>query len=273
MGKLKLAVSNIAWYPKEIDNFLKLLASLKCEGVELAINMLWDEPVASTMKQRRELREKIRGAGLELVGFHALLYTRPDLHIFRDEKTRQKTLDYLARSIDLCSDLEGKILVFGSARSRDIGELSNRQAYQIAVDFFRAIGKKAKECNVTFCIEPLGPGESNFICSSEDGFRLVNEVNSAGFALHLDSKAMVETKEDFMAAFQRYAGVLKHFHISERKLLPPGSNKFDHSIIGRALAQSAYSNYVSIEMKRGPGEPEDVIQRAVSYARKNYFLD
>ena len=140
---MKLAVSNVAWYPREIDSFLEVLSSLGCQGIELASSMLWDEPADSPAKERLELRRKIEDAGLELTGLQALLYTHKELELFKDEPTRHKILDYLVGLMDLCSDLGGKVLVFGSPRNRYIKDLPFDEAYSIAVDFFREAGRHA----------------------------------------------------------------------------------------------------------------------------------
>ena len=108
---MKLAVSNVAWYPKEIDTFLQILSSLKCQGVELAASMLWDEPLESGLKERKKLRRKIEKAGLKLTGLQALLYSHRELLLFKDRETRQKILDYMTGLMDLCSDLGGEVLV------------------------------------------------------------------------------------------------------------------------------------------------------------------
>ena len=83
------------YWQKEIDNFLGVLSSIGCQGIELASSMIWDEPVDSSGKERLELRQKIEDSGLKLTGLQALLYTRKDLLLFKDEGTRQKILDYL----------------------------------------------------------------------------------------------------------------------------------------------------------------------------------
>ena len=79
---MKLAVSNIAWYPGEIDDFITLLSSLRCEGIELAANMIWDEPVDVSITKRKELRAKIEDAGLKVTGLQSLLYTHPEFVLF-----------------------------------------------------------------------------------------------------------------------------------------------------------------------------------------------
>ena len=272
MKDIKLAVSNISWYPREIDGFLQLLSSLKCEGIELAASMLWQEPVDSTIRQRLELRRKIQDAELKLTGLQSLLYTRRDLLLFKDKKGRQKTLDYLIRLMDLCRDLGGEILVFGSPRNRNIGDLPREKAYAIAVDFFSRVGKQAEKRNLCFCIEPLGKTETDFINRIKEAEEFIEDTgNCKGLGLHIDVKALIEEKEVSWPYLTESFSSAKHVHLNEPGLMPPGSTGYCHKEIRARMDGSTYSRFLSIEMRRQERDMEGSIHRAVDYVRQVYF--
>ncbi len=272
MEKIKLAVSNVAWYSKEIDSFLRLLTSLNCQGVELAPSMLWDEPIDSPAKEHLELRRKIEDADLKLAGFQALLYTRKDLMLFNDEKTRHNTLDYLIKLIDLCSDLRGRVLVFGSPRNRSIGRLPPEEAYTIAVDFFHKVGEHAEERNVFFCIEPLGRTETDFINTVAEAEKLIKDAgNPKGLGLHIDIKGLIEENEVSSSSLTSSFARAKHIHLNDPGLMPPGSTGYDHRKIREKMNGSGYSGFLSIEMRRQNPDAEGAIRKAVQYAKKIYL--
>lgn len=272
MEKIKLAVSNIAWYPKEIDILLQLLSSLKCQGIELAASMLWEEPIDLSVKERLELRRKIKDAGLKLIGLQSLLYTRRDLLLFKDGHTRQKTLDYLSRLMDLCFDLGGEILVFGSPRNRNIGNLPPGEARSIAVDFFRKISKLAEERNVFFCIEPLERAETDFINTVAEAERLIEDAGGPeGLGLHIDAKGLIDADEVSASYLTQSFARAKHVHLNDPSLMPPGSTGYDHQKIRARMEGSGYSRFVSIEMRRQDSDVEDSIRRAVDYVKRIYF--
>lgn len=269
---MKLAVSNVAWYQKEIDNFLKLLSSLKCQGVELAASMLWDEPADSSMKERMELRQKIEDEGLKLTGLQALLYTRADLMLFKDDNSRQKISDYLSKLMDLCSDLGGEVLVFGSPRNRNIGDLAREEAYALSVDFFRKIGKRATERNVFFCIEPLGRRETDFINTVKEAEKLIKDAGSpTGLGLHIDAKGLIDEDEVSAPYITQSFSIAKHVHLNDPGLMPPGSTGYDHKKIRARMEGSGYSRFVSIEMRRQEPDVENSIREAVHYVKQVYF--
>jgi sugar phosphate isomerase/epimerase len=270
---IKLSVSNIAWQPDELEDHLKLLMELGCDGVEIAPSCIWKEPAHVSNDEIESLKKLISKYNLVVPAFHALLFARPDLCFFGEDSIGEQTVLYLKKLIRLAGMLSVKVLVYGSPASRKVAEKHYDKCYEIAIDVFRELGIEAERNDVFFCIEPLGPSENDFILNADEGNQLVSDVGSKHFGLHLDSKAMVEAGEDFESVFRRYGAILKHFHVSGPGLTPPGFTSVDHYLMGKALSSSLYDGFVSIEMKRGFGNTKDVIKDAVSYVRKNYFTE
>ena len=270
---MKISVSNIAWEPKELEEHLGLLESLGCDGVEIAPSCIWDEPVDVSCQEVRKLKELIGRHNLAIPAFHALLFTRGDLYLFGEREVRNQTVEYLKKMIKLAGDLSVKALVFGSPKSRDIRKKSFDECYKIAVDTFSNLADEASAHNTCLCIEPLSQDTSNFINTAAQGNKLVQDVNKKGFGLHLDASAMAQENEDFDNVFKELGGILGHFHVNDPKLTPPGeTGKMDHSRIGKALSDSRYTGFVSIEMRRGFGPSKEVVERMVSFVRDYYKI-
>ena len=270
---IKLSVSNIAWQPDELEDHLKLLMELGCDGVEIAPSCIWKEPAHVSNDEIESLKKLISKYNLVVPAFHALLFTRPDLYIFGNELIRQQAVLYLKKLIRLAGMLSVRVLVYGSPASRRVAERPYDRCYETALGVFKELGVEAERHNVIFCIEPLGPNENDFVQTADEGYQIVKDVDNPHFGLHLDVKAMVEVGDDFEVVFQRYGAMLKHFHVSDPGLAPPGFTGLDHSVIGKALSGSLYDGFVSIEMKRGFGDTKKIIRNAVAYVRKSYFLD
>jgi len=266
---MRLAISNIAWAGEEFWRYAAGVKQLGCAGLELAASLLWPEPVTSPRPERLEFRKRMADLGLELVGLHALLFTRPDLKIFAGERERQASIDYLKASCELCGDLGGRALVFGSPRNRQRGAVPLDEALQRGADFFRQIAEAAAQHHILVLIEPLA-SETDFVCSSADALRLIHLVNHPGFQLLLDAKALVDAAEDLAAVFRQCRNYLKHFHASEANLAPPGSTGIDHELFARQLKSNHYPGFVSIEMRNKFGPPEEVIRRAIGHVRRCY---
>ncbi len=269
---MKLSVSNIAWQKDELEDHLNLLKDLRCDGVEIAPSCIWDEPINATKSEIEDLKKLVLKYRLIIPAFHALLFTRPDLYLFGEESLREKTASYLKQLIKLAGDLSVGVLVYGSPASRRVGNKQYRTCYDIAVETFHELGREAALHDVVLCIEPLGPSESDFIQTADEGYNIVCDVGHPNFGLHLDAKALIDAGEDFENVFRKYTPMLKHFHVGDPGLAPPGHTGADHTPIGMALNKTGYGGFVSIEMKRGFGDTKTVIKNAVKYVRKKYFL-
>ncbi len=268
---MKLSVSNIAWENRRLGEHLGLLSDLGCDGVELAPSCIWPEPITAASYERSSLRRLIGDIGLEMVGFHALLYTRPDLQLFLDQKSSKATVEYLGELAYLCADLNGSRMILGSPRNR----VRHGRSYEECLDWASdAIGSLAEICaplGVVICIEPLGPDETEFIISASEGAELVRRVGHSNFRLHLDAKALISSGEDLSNILAEHGDLLHHFHVSDPGLSPPGMKGVDHTQYGRALRNSGYDRYVSIEMRRTDGDSKEVVTRSVAFVRQHYL--
>lgn len=267
---MRLSVSNIAWDNSELDEHLALLKELGCDGVEIAPSCIWKEPIHASNEDIEWLRRLISGYRLIIPAFHALLYGK-ELYLFGDRAKRQETVSYLKKLIQLAGRLSVKVLVYGSPASRRVGNRPYEECYGIAVEVFRELGTEAELNSTYFCIEPLGFSETDFIHTADEGYKLIEDVAAPHFSLHLDIKAMAENREDFGNIFKKYATVLRHLHVGDTGLAPPGFTGLDHGAIGRAVRNSSYDRFISIEMKKGFGDSKQVIRDSVRYVRKNYF--
>jgi sugar phosphate isomerase/epimerase len=227
--------------------------------------------VDASSAQRKEIAHLIQNHGLEITGFHALLYTRPDLQFFESRASLARTVDYLKRLIKLCAEMGGKVLVFGSPKNRVRAGRDYAECMAWAVEGFAETAKEAGQCGIMFCIEPLAPSETEFIQSSDEGMQLVSLVDHPSFGLHLDAKAMIGSRENIKEVLGKYGRHVRHFHAGDPGLAPPGSTGVDHAEFGRALREAGYEGYVSIEMRRGFGPTREVVARSVSYVKQCYL--
>lgn len=267
---MKLSVSNIAWGKENFLDFLKLLKEEGCEGVELAPSLIWDEPILSSNKERLILKKQISDSGLKLVGFHSLLFSRPDLQLFKNEISRRNTIIYLKELIKLCSELDGTQLVFGSPNNRLLHGKKYEDCLSQSYDDFLNIAEYCFKNRVYFCIEPLGKNLSEFIVSMNEGGDLVRKINHPNFRLHLDTKTVFTTKEDMSMFVENYGDLIQHVHVSDDDLNEPGSvNKNEEHInLSQYLKKIKYENFLSIEMKKNG---INALKRGIKFVKSTYI--
>ena len=107
---------------------------------------------------------------MEVAGLHWLLTKPEGLHISTpDCEVRKRTVGFLKHLVRLNAAMEGDVLVFGSPNSRNIPEGEPRQDYwERARDSVAEMAGEAEREGGIIALEPLGPGETNFLTSAEE---------------------------------------------------------------------------------------------------------
>ena len=180
---MKLAVSNIAWKNSEFHKFYELLSSLNCSGVEIAPSKLWKDIGQIQKDEILFFKSQLKKYNLEFLGFHSLLYERDDLQIFKDKESRKKTKEYLFKLIELCSDLKGKTLVFGSPKNRN--KFDNKNAEEIGKNFFNDLSNYAKKNGIFICMEPLDASLTNFLNTINETGEFIQDIGNVNLKLSL----------------------------------------------------------------------------------------
>jgi sugar phosphate isomerase/epimerase len=265
---MQLAVSHIAWPKDRESEFLVRASDLGVEGLEIAPGRIWAAPEKASAQEVKAYRVFARERGLKIVSLHALLYDRPELQIFGSTAEVSAVSDFLKAMCRVAAWLECPYLVLGSPKNRSRNGLRLGEAMEHAVTVFENIGREAAALGVCLLIEPLGPLETDFIVSAEQGKDLVDRVASPGFGLHLDAKAL--SVDSLPRALRCTAGLARHFHASEPDLACPGaSGTVPHEEIGWLLEQYGYKGFVSIEMVAG-SNPVRNLEDAVNVVKRCY---
>src|ERR1700755_1117249 len=137
---MKLAVSNIAWTKEEEPAVAAKLQELGVTYVEVAPTSVWDDRLQTTDAQIKEYLDFWKGFGIEVVAFQSMLFPRPDLKIFESPENRVETAQYLKDFIDLADKMHAGVMVFGSPKNRQRGEMAAEEAWGIAKEFFGDLG-------------------------------------------------------------------------------------------------------------------------------------
>ena len=271
-GARGIAVSNIAWGEHEDDAAAELLVRLGASAVEVAPTRRWPSPPDATDAEAREYRALWESRALPIVSCQALLFGRPELRIFGDERVREQTLGYLTGVLRLAGRLGAGPCVFGSPKNRQVAGLPARDAERIAVEFFTAAGRAAEDAGVSLCLEPNPPAYGcDFLTNTAECVAFLERANAPGLGLHLDAGALTMNAEPIEEALAAARPWLRHFHISEPNLAPIGIGGAPHARIARALSEMGYAGWLSIEMRPDAGGGTAAhLRSAVETARRAY---
>lgn len=248
----------------------RFIAETGYQGLEVAPFTLAPRITDLAPERRQLLRQQAADHGLQIIGLHWLLAKTTGLHLTSaDPAVRRATADYLAELAAACADLGGDILVFGSPAQRNLEPGTSRaEGLARAAEVLGRLAPVLVERNVKLCMEPLTPHETNFINTCAEAIELIDLVGSPNLMLHQDVKAMLTEAEPIPELIARHAARVGHFHVNDSNLLGPGMGVTDFAPIFRALIETHYAGWVSVEVFDYAPGCEKIARDSIAYMRE-----
>ncbi|MFM0324037.1 sugar phosphate isomerase/epimerase family protein [Caballeronia glebae] len=262
---MRIAISNIAWDVSEDQTMSALLTRHGVDAIDIAPSKYFPKPAAATAEDMARVKGWWAERGIEITGMQSLLFGTTGLNLFGSLASQEAMLAQLEAVCRIGEGIGATRLVFGSPKNRDRSEFSDDEALKIAVPFFRRLGDIASRHGVFVCLEPNPPCYgANFMTTSEETLRVVEQVAHPAIRMQLDAGAMTINAEDAAATLLACAPFIGHIHASEPGLVPIGDGPCDHAAIARNVRQQLPGHVVTIEMVATTDEPHHVsIERAL----------
>ena len=246
------------------------VAELGYAGLEMAPFTLAPRITDISAPQRKQLRQDAESVGLTIIGLHWLLAKTEGFQLTSpDAKVRQRTADYLVELARCCRDLGGELMVFGSPMQRRIPTGATReQATDWAVDTFRRSAAGIADTGIKLCLEPLAPTEADFIQTATEAVAILDRLDHKSFVLHLDVKAMSSEAAPIPDLIHTHARRTGHFHANDANRRGPGFGDVNFVPIFRALKETAYKGWVSVEVFDYTPDPVTIARESIRYMRE-----
>lgn len=267
---MKYAICHELFVDWTWENQCEFIAKTGYTGIEVAPFMLGTQPCELSQAERTQLRDTAARHGTEIIGIHWMLAKTSGYYLTSpDRAIRQKTADYLKQLGDLCADLAGQVMVFGSPAQRNLQPgVTWEQAFDAAVEVFSQCADHWGERGVTLCLEPLTPKETNFINTCAEAMAIMHAVNHPALQLHQDVKAMLGGEQTSIPdLIDRFKHRTRHFHVNDTNLLGPGMGETPYEPIFRALRDSHYDGWVSVEVFDYSPGAQKIAQDSMNYMR------
>lgn len=266
---MKFAICNEMFEEWEFGKTCEAVREAGYSGVEIAPFTLRKLANEVTPAERESMRRAARDAGIEIIGLHWILAQTNGFHISSPDKAvRDRTGAYLTDLADLCADLGGTVMIFGSPKQRCVAEgLSYDQAWDYARETFGAIVPTLESRNVTFCLEPLAPEETDFLNTADEAARMIREIGSPNFQLLLDVKAMSSESKRIPQIIRENRSIVKHFHANDENKRGPGFGDTDFVPIAAALKDIDYAGWVSVEVFDFSPDPVTIATKSMEYLK------
>ena len=243
------AICNEVFQGWDFAEQCRTIKRLGYDGIEIAHFTLADDPVAIGPARRKEMVDIMSSEGLTFAGLHWLMVAPKGLHVTTPDKAlRTRSWLHIATLIDLCGDLGGGKMIFGSpAQRKSTGGASKEEATARYVDGLRQAAGHAESRGVTLLMEPLSPNDTDVLNTLEEAARYVAEIGSPAVQTMYDSHNAVMEAEPHEVLVDRYFDIIKHVHVNEMDGKHPGTGNWDFKPVLRVLAAKGYSGWISME--------------------------
>lgn len=269
---MRLSISNLAWNVAEDATVAVLLRRYRIDGIEVVPSKYFQLGSGADAADILRVRRWWMDRGVEITGMQALLFGTRGLNLFGEDDSRAAMLHHMAEVCRIASGLGAKYLVFGSPKNRDRTGLTNAQAEEIAVAFFRRLGDVASAQGAVICLEPNPPCYGcNFMTGTADTARVVRAVAHPSVRMQYDTGAIAINREDPHTILEHHADIIGHIHASEPALAPLGDGGADHETHAAVLSKAFPDRLVAIEMRAPFSEGNlSAIERALGVADRYY---
>jgi sugar phosphate isomerase/epimerase len=268
---IRLGICNELFEGWDFGDVCRTVKALGYEGLEIAPFTLAPRITDVSAPRRRELRAIIEDSGLSTIGLHWLLAKTEGFYLTTpDVAVRNRTADYLVELAEATRDLGGTLMVLGSPKQRDLlPGVSYDQAFDFAVDVLSRSMPKIGDLGVDLCVEPLAPSETDFLNTCDQANVMIERVGHPNFKLHMDVKAQSgETNATVPELLTKHAAKAGHFHTQDVNLRGPGMGDVDFGPIMKALVDSGYDRWASVEVfDYSPGAEETARQSIATLRR------
>jgi hydroxypyruvate isomerase len=139
-----------------------------------------------------------------------------------------------------------------AAVGNELKDLPRARQHENCVEAFRAAAPLCEEAEVTLTIETLNvlvDHKGYYLATSEEGFRMVDEVESPRVRLLFDIYHQQITEGNLIANITGNIAKIGHFHVAD---VPgrhqPGTGEINYVSVFRAIAAQGYTGFLGLEM-------------------------
>jgi sugar phosphate isomerase/epimerase len=267
---VKFAICNEIFKGWKLEDTMAFVAKAGYDAIEIAPFTIANYVTDISGEERQKIKDAAKRAGIAISGIHWVLVQADGMFLVHsDPEARKRSSRYFCDLVEFCAEIGGHIIVVGSPKQRNVPEGATKdQALAWARETINPAVMRAMEKGLTICIEPLAPGETNFINTAEEAIRFVGGFRSPSLKIILDVKAMSSEAKPIPQIIHESWPHFAYFHANDKNLKGPGFGEVDFKPIAAALKQEGYDGYVSVEVFNFDEGPEVIATKSIEYLKK-----
>jgi protein FrlC len=256
------------WVPAyPLEEVIARLARIGYDGIEIGAAAPHAYPAYVGPERRRELRALLDTHGISVSAMLPAPGGGPGFNVASpDPEERRAAIQQYKDVAQLCADLGGKTLLYVAGWV--IFGTEWKQAFEWSREALVEIGKTADELGLTVVIEQ-NPADGNLLESCDDGIEMMRAVDAPNVKLMFDTIHAMYRNEVPTDYVYRMGSDLRYVHISDTDRLAPGQGRGDFVGLVRALKDTGYDGYLSMEIgfNYRNAQPDKFAREAFEYMK------
>jgi sugar phosphate isomerase/epimerase len=263
---MKRAVCNELFGSLGFAETCVLMARYGFSGIEIAPFTLFGEDGRLAPATIKMIKRNLADNGLGFAGFHWLFARPAGLFMVSGEPAvRTRAWDQLRHLLEAAGELGGGPLTFGSPKQRDSGRLPKAVARGYLKEGLQGLCELAGSCNSYVLIEALQSADTNMINTLDEAAAFIDEVGCPSVAGMFDFHNCGDETLGWDQLIQRHKGIIRHVHLNSLDGGYPLHPDPAYLAAFRALKDSGYDAWVSLEIFTEPADPSAVLAATAGF--------
>jgi Sugar phosphate isomerases/epimerases len=267
---MRYAVCNEMFGSLEFARQADMTAAHGFHGIEIAPFTLFGDFSPGAVKAGIvEARKGFAASGLDFAGLH-WLFVKPDgLHVTaRDEALRRRSWEHLALLVDICGELGGGNMIFGSPRQRASRGIPKSEALEYFTAGLVAAGRHAAEKNSLVLLEPLPSADTDIMNTLTEARAILDQLHAPGLSSMFDFHNTADETEPWDKLVEDNYGMIRHVHINTMNGGWPTGEDTAMMPVFSMLQRRGYQGWASLEIFTIPNDPARVLMETRDFLDK-----
>jgi protein FrlC len=272
---LKVSISTFPYFYYSLEDAIERIADFGYDGIEIWGGTPHAFAYDMTDEKIKKIKNLVENAGLNISGFIPAQFRYPTNIAIDDDIVRNRSIDYLKKSIDTAVGMGAPLASICPGHSR-FG-----QCYESAWDnMIDSISKLLDYSGnaIKIMLEPGNRYETDLVVTAEDGKKAIKDLGNR-IGLVLDTGHMFVNRESISDGFSGIEKNMLHFHIDDNMgvtddHMVPGTGKMDYEVFFQNLKRINYEGYITVELGfQYCTDPDPAVLRSLKFIKSKIAAD